>query len=61
MSLSYVIRSGEYLGFCEKKGYVYSVFRGYSPAGAKRFAVVSLLGGQVDTLMVFEGAANCTA
>ncbi|MGN7384090.1 hypothetical protein [Paenibacillus sp. SAFN-117] len=40
--------SKEYLGFCEQKGFIYSV-----PLDQRTFAVVALLNGTVTTLIQF--------
>ncbi|ANS76479.1 hypothetical protein AWM70_19440 [Paenibacillus yonginensis] len=46
--------SKEYLGFCEQKGFIYSV-----QLDERRFAVVALQNGQVTMLIQFT-AQPCT-
>ncbi|WP_101807466.1 hypothetical protein [Paenibacillus pasadenensis] len=43
----------EYLGFCERKGYIYSV-----PLDAGKFAVVALRNGQVTVLITYAAQTS---
>lgn len=55
VSHKHVITAGEYLGICDQKGYIYSVFRGYAQNGKKLFSVCAVKNGNVDVLITFEG------
>lgn len=55
MTHRHVITAGEYLGICGRRGYIYSVFRGYAPNGKKLYSVCAVKNGNVDILITFEG------
>jgi hypothetical protein len=57
MSFRYVITAGEYLGICDKVGYIYTVFRGYAANGNKVYSICAVKNGKVNILITFEGKA----
>lgn len=57
MTQKHVITAGEFLGACDVKGYLYSVFQGYTAQGLKRFSIVAVKAGKVTQLLTFTGAA----
>lgn len=55
MTYEAIKKQGDYLGYCDyKKGYVYSVFTGYSREGNKKYTIVYLTNGTVRELITFE-------
>lgn len=55
MAYQTVKEHGSYLGFCEQKGYIYSVFKGYDSHGKKEYFIVAISGNQVTYLIDFTG------
>lgn len=55
MSVEHVITAGEYLGLCPKRGYIYSVFTGYSGRGLKQYSIVAVKNGAVAILLSYKG------
>ncbi|WP_169712532.1 hypothetical protein [Parageobacillus galactosidasius] len=55
MSVQAIIRNGEYLGYCEEKGYIYSVFYGYDERGRKIYRIYAIKGGEEQLLIEFTG------
>lgn len=56
MSIEIVKSTGEYLGHCPQKGYIYSVPAGYDQKGNQKYAIVSLIMGGINTLLVYSAA-----
>jgi hypothetical protein len=54
MSLNTIKARGEYLGFCEQKGYLYSVFTGYDFIGRQKFTIYAIRGGYAEYLIDFS-------
>jgi len=54
-SISYkrIISSGDYLGFDEDFGFIYSVFIGYRKDGSPEYGVYSLRGQCIECLIVY--------
>lgn len=55
MSVQAIIRNGEYLGYDEEKGYIYSVFAGYDKRGRKIYQIYAVKNGKAFLLIEFTG------
>ncbi|PVC75037.1 hypothetical protein C2I27_03885 [Priestia megaterium] len=55
MTYNTVKAHGEYLGFDEEKGFLYSVFRDYDNKGNKKYMIVHLTNGTVSPLIEYTG------
>lgn len=55
MTKEIVKNKGTYLGFCEQKGYIYSIFKGCDSHAKKEYYIVSILNNQVSYLIDFTG------
>lgn len=53
MSIQTIIHSGEYLGYCEEKGYIYSMFTGYDKKGKKKYTIFAIKNGYASQLIEF--------
>jgi len=56
MTFETIKKQGEYLGFCEMKGYIYSVFRGHDKKGCKLYSVVAVKDNQTMILITFSAS-----
>lgn len=55
MTTRHAIAAGRYLGLCPSVGYVYSMFKGYGKDGRRRYEVVAVKSGKVQSLITFTG------
>lgn len=57
VTLRKLIKEGSYLGFCEEKGYMYSIFAGYGEdyfkGNHKHYAVYCFKDGVIEHLITF--------
>lgn len=54
MTIEIVKSKGEYLGHCPQKGDIYSVPSGHDQKGNQKYAIVSLIMGGINTLLVYS-------
>lgn len=54
MNTKHAMSIGEYLGFCELKGYIYSVPGAYSASGRLTYSIIAITKGKASTLITFE-------
>lgn len=54
MTIEIVKSTGEYLGHCPQKGHIYSMPAGYDSEGNQKYAIVSLIMGGINTLLVYS-------
>lgn len=55
VSVKHIVTNGEYLGYCDEKGYVYSIFCGYDERGRKIYRIYAIKGGEKQLLIEFTG------
>lgn len=53
--VSYIYRSGEYLGYDPDYGYIYSVFINHTKDGKKRYAVIAVKNNEAKILIIYKG------
>jgi hypothetical protein len=54
-TVGFIMKNGEYLGYCEEKGYMYSLFMGYDDKGRKLYRIYAIKNNKPYLLIEYTG------